>query len=205
MFKKKISSSKNSENPKTYSPQPFKFGYLSEQGPKPFVYPNRFYTEKTTGPNRLVIAPSENQVDMLLKLTDLLPEPFGILYVLLVPKGSASKPGRYQSPGVSSRAELKMFLKKYESFFELDGRHHIWIVSIPRSETLVYDNHNLLYAYGPLEKYRDLIKKQGLKEEDFTIPAPHVHMYNEPFNSSECEILSFWDWNWFPLEDSDDD
>jgi hypothetical protein len=182
-----------------------KFGYLHAQKPIPFVYPNIYSVQKTTGPDRLAIAPSENHVALLLELVDLLPEPFGILYVLLTPRAGSGTAGRYQSPAPSSRSELTSFIRKFKDYLELDGRHHLWIISLPTSATLVYDNHNVIYAYGPLDSFRQVIRKRGLQDGDVKIPAPHVHNYNQQFDTSEKEIMSYWDWIYFPLAENDDD
>lgn len=118
--------------------EPYKFGTLQGDDWIPFAYPNVWAQEATTGPDRLVIAPASGQIELMRKLAEVLPEPFGILYVLLVPR-SEREPGRYQSPEPSSRAELDAFLTQFQGFFEKDARHHVWIMSLFASATLVYD------------------------------------------------------------------
>ena len=172
---------------------------------EPLRYANTFATQKTTGPDRLIIGPESHHIDILLSLARSLPEPFGLLYVLLTPRGKSADPGRYQSPLPSSLEEAEFFLQRFQSYFEFDGRHHIWLVSLPASSTLVYDNHNVIYAYGPLEQFRKKLLELGLTEQPTAIPYPHGHMYFPEFDSSERDIMSYWAWQKFPLLETDDD
>jgi len=86
-------------------------------------YPKTFVREKTTGPERLKIAASENGAQLLLKLASTLEGPFAALYVLLVPRGGGTS-GRFQSPWMN-RDELHAFVEQFGPFFEQDGRHHV--------------------------------------------------------------------------------
>src|SRR5687767_2206433 len=107
-----------------------KFGSVETEDSTPFAYPNIWTQQATTGPDRLVIAPASGHVALMRKLMDILPEPFGILYVLLVPRGGGEA-GRYQCPAPCSRADVDAFLTRFQEFFETDGRHHVWVMSVP--------------------------------------------------------------------------
>lgn len=103
-----------------------KFGTLDPAGNDvPYRYPDLWAREQTTGPERIVAAPAASHIDLLIALSRVLPEPFGILYVLLVSR-SDQEPGRYQSPVPVSRAEMETFLHEFRGFLEGNGRHHIW-------------------------------------------------------------------------------
>lgn len=155
-----------------------KFGMLdSTGGDIAFHYPDLWERETTTGPERIVAAPAANHVDLLITLSRVLPEPFGILYVLLVPR-TDYKPGRYQSPAPLTRGEMEGFLTDYCAFLEGDGRHHLWVASLPSQATLVYDQHNVIYAYGPLPEYETVLRQQGLHEGEVRFPVPHSHHYH---------------------------
>ena len=184
--------------------KPYKFGTVRDNNHVPFTYPDIYAIEKTTGPERLAIAPSTNQVEILIELARQLPEPFGILYVLLIPRGSGSTAGRYQNPAPSSRQEMESFLDRFRDYFESDGRHHIWVMSLPVSATLVYDNHNVIYAYGPRDQFKRVLTPRGFAEEKVRFPVPHVHNYNEEYDSEEREIMTYWNWKYFPLAEYDD-
>jgi hypothetical protein len=166
-------------------------------------YPDCWDVQKTTGPDRLVIAPATGQVALLLELIRGLPEPLGLLYVLTVPRGG-HLPGRYESPYPTDRAETSGFLKKYRDYLERDGRHHLWVTSLSGDGMLVYDNHNLIYAYGPLSEFEVSLETRGLARGPVKIPAPHTHKYNEPFDVAERDVMEYWPWERYPLESDDD-
>jgi len=184
---------------------PYKFGYLNAAGDEsPFHYENCWAVEKTTGPSRLVIAPSGRYVELLTRLTTVMPEPFGLLYVLLVPRAGGEN-GRYQSPAPINSAELEEFLWQYQELIERDARHHLWIMSVDNSCLLVYDNHDVIYAYGPLAEFEDILRSNGLTQcEAVSFPAPHTHRYNVEFDQQARDIMKHWEWIRFPLQESDD-
>jgi len=184
---------------------PQKFGWVEEGTPRIYQHPNTWAVEKTTGPERLIIAPSGQHVSLVLDLLSTMPEPFGILYVLVVPRGD-EKPGRYQTPTPTSRYEAQQFLSRFKTFFEQDGRHNIWIASTAgsNSDQLVYDRHNVIYAYGDLQAFERVLVNRGLsRAESVSYPCPHVHWYNEEFDADARELLHRYQWKWFPLQDED--
>ena len=180
-----------------------KFSFLEGSDFNPYAHPNVWSNEKTTGPDRLVVAPSSGHVELMVELSRALPEPFGILYVLLISRLD-NEPGRYQCPAPCGRSEMEAFLKEFEAYFESDGRHHVWVMSLPAAATLVYDQHNVIYAYGPLERYEKVLRKAGLKEGAVNFPAPHAHNYNPQYDEQERRVLNYWDWRKTPLLEGDD-
>jgi hypothetical protein len=132
-----------------------------------------------------------------------LPEPFGILYVLLTPR-KENQPGRYQSPRPCSRDEMESFLLEFREFFESDGRHHVWVMSLPESSTLVYDQHNVIFAYGPLQEFTEVLKASGFQEGTVSFPSPHAHNYNAENDDTEERLLNHWAWIQTPLQPGDD-
>jgi hypothetical protein len=182
----------------------FKFGYVNEAGAElPYQHKNIWAREKTSGPDRLVIAPSSGQVDVLLKLAAVMPEPYFLLYVLHTPRSEVA-PGRYQSPEPVSRDQLIQFLRKFGDFLEGDARHDLWVGSSEKSSLLVYDRHQLLFAYGPLASFKSVLNENGLREiDEVRLPDPHVHRYNQEFDLKAAELMNYWSWKQFPLQDSD--
>lgn len=184
-----------------------KFGRVVGDTEAPFTYPHVWVRlDYSNGSISLVIAPSEKHIDTLLELTECLSEPFKILYVLVVPRGEG-EPGRYESP-VLTRAEMVNFMRRFEGFFEGDGRAHVWVASVdPPADpegTLVYDRHNLIYAYGPLVPYEVVLSARGLSQSaEVDIPAPHSHHYNVELDGEAQRILDYWDWTWQPLRPGD--
>jgi hypothetical protein len=169
----------------------------------PYQHRNIWAREKTAGPDRLVIAPSSGQVDLLLKLAAVMPEPYFLLYVLHTPRTEVA-PGRYQSPEPVSRDQLSSFLRQFRDFLEGDARHDLWIGSSEKSSLLVYDRHQILFAYGPLDSFKSVLIENGLQEaNEVRLPDPHVHRYNQEFDLQATDLMKFWSWTQFPLQDSD--
>ena len=182
---------------------PFKFGCKPEE-PQAYAYPNIWSREKTSGSERLVVAPDSGHIALMQELSSHMAEPFGILYVLGVPRGQGVA-GRYQCPEPVTRPKAAAFLKRFEQFFESDGRHHVWLASVSSADLLVYDKHNVIYVYGQLSVFEDVLQRRGLKRIDsIRFPDPHIHNYNPEFDKDERQILQYWDWKHFPLQESDD-
>ena len=187
-------------------PQNFKFGTVQDEQDtniKRFSFPNLWNVEKASETERLIIAPASGHIDLIIELSRILPEPFGILYILSVPRGGNDE-GRYQSSAPASRSVMEAFLNDFRDFFENDARHHIWIASLPSNAMLVYDKHNVIYAYGELEKFKQILVAKGLMQGDVSFPVPHVHSYNPKFDAEEAKILSYAEWKKFPLAESDE-
>lgn len=165
-------------------------------------YGKIYEVEKTSGYNRLKIGADKNQTDLLLRLCENIAPPYFILYVLVVSR-QGHEQGRYQSPLIETINEVQSFLSEYKTFFETDGRHHIWLGTPDNSGLMIYDQHNVIYCYGELEKQISYLQKAGFQEKAFDFPAPHAHRYNEKNDKFEEQILQHWDWEVFPLTDDD--
>ncbi|NML66460.1 hypothetical protein HHL22_14710 [Hymenobacter sp. RP-2-7] len=166
-------------------------------------YGLRFMREETPNYTRLTIGASTEGVGLLLQLCDLLTPPFYCLYVLVIGRRN-EQPGRYQSPWLETREELVNFLLDFKQPLEADGRHHLWICSPDDGATLVYDRHNLIYAYGPLELFSDRLRKLHYREEVVVMPFPHVHYFHDTTDTQVSELLNYWEWQHFPLKEVDE-
>jgi len=167
-----------------------------------FDYGNIYQVIATTDSQRLEIGTGTGQVDLLMQLAGQIDPPFYILYVLVLSRLN-QEPGRYQSPPLETTSELAAFLDEYRSYLETDGRHHIWIGAIDGTGLLVYDQHNVIYAYGPIARYESVLQKAGYKEQSFSFPVPHIHSFHEANDPYEDKILRHWDWQYFPLAEHD--
>jgi len=164
---------------------------------------NLYDIEQTTNGDRLVIAPDDHQVDLIAKLTDQLTPPFYLLYVLLVSR-LGYESGRYQSSLFETNEMLRAFLNQYREYIETDGRFHLWVGTLNQSGTLVFDHHNVIFAYGQTDKYVNVLKQEGSRKHKICIPSPHTHNYYPDNDKYEDIMSNDCDWKHFPLEEGDD-
>jgi hypothetical protein len=170
----------------------------------PHAHSHAFRTESdAAGPARLVAAPDRGQVALLLELARTLPGPFLVIYVLLSTRGLRPT-GRYQTTRPISGEQLEGFLAEYREFLEQDGRHHLWIGSAVEPSTLVYDQHQVLYLYGRLEAYAEVLRRAGMDEGPVEIPVEHRHESHDEFDATEHRLMGHFMWTWNPLEPDDE-
>lgn len=155
------------------------------------------------GVERLVIAPGSAPVELLRELLPLLPEPVWVLYVLVTPRTDAPA-GRYQSAEPHSREEVLALLDRFENYLATDGRHNLWLASPPAGQ-LVFDRHEVIYAYGPIAEITARLKEKGFAEvEMIRVPVPHSHHFHEEMDADEHAILEHWAWVPSELQETDD-
>ena len=95
---------------------------------------------------------------------------------------------------------MEGFLTTYRAFLENDGRHHLWITTLPTNATLVYDQHNVVYGYGPLDTYEETLRLRGMQPgEKIRFPVPHSHNYNPEYDDDEDRVIAHWEWQRHPL------
>ncbi|OHB76018.1 MAG: hypothetical protein A2Z25_22235 [Planctomycetes bacterium RBG_16_55_9] len=63
---------------------------------------------------------------------------------------------------------------------------------------------DLIYSYGHDNEVVDFLQAKGFKEGNPTIPSPHVHCYNQEFDEKENEIMKYFEWLEFPLQEQHD-
>ncbi len=168
-------------------------GHFGPEGKQvQYVHPHVWQREAAGDGERIVAAPKDQFVDLMLKLSACLEPPFSVLYILAIPR--KCMPGRYQLEQSLSYKELVSMLAPFTEYLEGDARHHLWIYSFTSAVTLVYDQHNLIYAYGPLEKYIQTLGEAGLTEGKVEIPFPHMHNYFREFDSEEERFIESFTW-----------
>lgn len=153
------------------------------------------------GTRCLRVTTSGSLTDLVEKLGRCLSGDWYFLYVLLT-SHTEHKPGCYQSPPLGCYDGIHALLSKYRSFLDGDGRHHLWLGSTSGSGLIVYDQHNVLYCYGPIAAF--LASLPGFPRATITIPTPHTHHYPSGFAATQRHLLEEWGWRWFPLADADD-
>ncbi len=165
--------------------------FASEKGGQwlPHDHGDVYALENTSSTPRLAIGASHHGSRLLCDLSQILSEPFLLLYVLVVPRGG-SREGRYQSDQISP-IELAEMFERFGRFWDNDGRHSIWLRSHADDATLVYDRHNLIYAYGPLERFEALLISFGYKTTSgLSLAFAHRHAYHEEFDDLERELTN---------------
>lgn len=165
-------------------------------------YGKIYELEKTPGYTRLKIGADTNQIDLILSLCKNLNPPYFILYVLVIARQGHEK-GRYQSKQIDNIEEVNLFLNDFKEFFETDGRHHIWVGTVDNSGLLIYDQHNVIFSYGKVLEQIMVLKNEGFHEMQFDFPVPHAHRYNSDNDKFEDQILKYWDWEKFSLNEDD--
>ena len=167
----------------------------------PVDWGDTFCLQGTTGPGRILIG-ARNPVALLRKMIPLLGPEFHLLYVLGIPRGEG-EPGRYQSPAMTLEA-VDAFLVDFKEFLEKDARHHLWIRSTQEQGLLVFEKHNLIYGYGPLEEIQGQLRASGFKYGKINMPSPHIHYYHDSFDGEARRILQVMEWNRTELREGDD-
>ena len=187
-------------------PSLYKLESQQENGEwQPHVYPVEFRHETTDADSgRLCITCSTGQVGLLLSLSATFAEPLFALFVLALSRCDENHCARYQSPKLT-RPQVVEFLERFKDFFERDGRHRLWIHAPLSEATLVYDNHNVIYAYGPLAEFRSILQANGYHEVDHVaVLGPHGHCYHAEFDPAERAVIAAFDWSRSPLKEQDD-
>lgn len=175
---------------------------LHELGePAPFRHPRVWTRQPTSGPERLLIGGGEAPVDVLSELAGALAEPLFVLVVLRVPR--AGEAAKLESDALT-HAELVGFLGEFRDLFENDGRAQAWVGATVGGEGLVVlDEHDLIYAYGPLDTLEAVLSARGYERGEPHVPDDHEHHYRPENDELEVRLRGWWDWRRvLPAEDA---
>ncbi len=165
--------------------------------------PATFKTEVMhDGGTRLVAAVPAGDAATFQSLAGSLEAPCMLLYVLHTPRGEGSA-GRYQSPPLSP-SELASFLVRYAAFLSDDARFDLWVHSPSDQATVVWDRHNLIYAYGTIERFVSTLTTLGFVEGDPGVRFEHMHHYREELDRDAAAVLEAFAWRHSPLQASDE-
>jgi hypothetical protein len=170
---------------------------------EPYRHAESWAREATTGPDRLRIGCGESPLEVIEQLARFLAEPLYVLVVLTVARGGST--GRYESDPLTY-ADLVVFIAEFAPLFSNDGRADLWIGSTTDDGLLVLDEHDLVYAYGPLDAFSTDLDARGFQHRfPADVPYPHAHYYNEEYDDLEARLIAR-DWRRvLPLLDADDD
>lgn len=136
------------------------------------------------------------------RLVTSLTPPYFVLYVLHTPRGEG-EPGRYQSPELAP-AEFREFIARFAPYLAGDSRFDVWAHSPGEDATVVWDRHDELFAYGPIDRYVRELQALGFVPGTVDVPVPHVHHYREELDAPAAEILGALPWHRTPLQPADE-
>jgi hypothetical protein len=128
---------------------------------------------------------------VLCDLAALIGPEYFLLYVLVAPRGQAKR-GRYESPPLAL-VDVQIFVEQFHDFLTNDARHEFWIGSTNNAGLLVYDDHGITYAYGPLDDFERSLDLRGLKPGFFEIPVPHTHHFHGQYDEVADQLLARWE------------
>jgi hypothetical protein len=171
-----------------------------ELGWVPFQQENLMLKESISGVSRLLISTSESAIELLKELIELHSGPFRVAYLLLSPPVDHEEmlePARYEVTEIGS-GDLMKILTDFQNFLETDARHHLWIHPQGSGGTLIYDEHNWIYAYGQLPAIEQLLTEKGFQNGTPTIPYPHLHNESARFNDDMHNFLRVLEWKIVP-------
>jgi hypothetical protein len=146
---------------------------------------------------RIAATAPSGEPDIFLKLVSVLEEPYFLLYILHTPRGEAPA-GRYQSPKLNL-SELGAVVSKFKNFLAQDARFDLWAYSPSEKATVVWERHNLIYAYGPLERFATQLSCLGFSPGSPQIPAPHSHNYHAELDQQAKEFIKAFEWSFSQL------
>ena len=168
-----------------------------------YSHPATFRREvMRAGSERLVAGIPSGDALTFRRLAASLDAPCMLLYVLHTPRGEGEA-GRYQSPSLST-GEVQAFLERHAAFLAGDARFDLWIHSPGEDATLVWDRHNLLYAYGPTERFVKTLTALGFHEGTPGVPFAHAHHYRHEFDGEAAAVLQEFAWRHSALRPEDE-
>jgi hypothetical protein len=183
--------------------QKWKMGTVRAGEDVAWSYEPSYARQVVGGVERLVIAPGAAPVALLRELLPFLPEPIWVLYVLVTPRSDAPA-GRYQSATPRTREDVLAMLDRFENYLASDGRHNLWLAAPPAGQ-LVFDRHDVIYAYGPIAEIVARLKEKEFAETDMIrVPVPHSHHFHEELDCEEHAMLAHWEWLHSELQETDD-
>ena len=170
----------------------------------PLVMPNTFRRERAGPVDRIAAAPAGACLPLVRAMAAHIGEPQYMLLVLHVSRREAP-PGRYLGPLLSA-ADVDSFLHEFGEFLDRDGRQSLWIGNpAPDQRALiVWDRHQVVYGYGPLDAFDAAARGLGLVPGEVDCPVPHTHQFHQLFDDTEEEILARYDWERTPLREEDE-
>lgn len=181
----------------------FKLGHHVDGEWLAYSHPPVFAISWTTGDRRKLLATAPGSDPLVFTtLADRLRPPYILLYVLHTPRGEGEA-GRYQSAEID-RAELRGFVKDFGVLLSTDGRFDLWVHSPRDNATVVWDRHDLIHVYGPIDAAVAVLRGLGFRTGQPAVPVPHEHHYHAGCDTAARALLASRDWRYSPLREEDE-
>jgi hypothetical protein len=157
----------------------------------PYRHPKVWARETANGPERLRIGAGLGTMQLYWALAAELAEPLFVRVVLIAPREGDA--GTFESREVS-RLDVSRFLERFSDLFEDDARAQLVLGERGGHGLLFLDEHDLIYAYGALHRFEEILRERGYAAGDPTVPERHEHRSSAAFDPLERELRSWWDW-----------
>ena len=154
------------------------------------------------GARRVIAGAPSGEASPFERLVSALVPPYSLLYVLHTPRGEG-EPGRYESAPLSAES-FRVFMARFGRYLASDARFDLWAYSSASKGTVVWDRHDLLFAYGPVERFTEELRQIGFSEGEAVVPVPHQHYYWAEFDTDAADLLRALAWSHSPLEREDE-
>jgi hypothetical protein len=83
-------------------------------------------------------------------------------------------------------------------------RFDLWFFSPSSKATIVWDRHNVAYAYGPIECFEEKLRALGFTDGIPGIPVPHEHHYHAACDEDAKAVLDHFAWRRSDLRPEDE-
>lgn len=142
-------------------------------------------------------------MDFLGQCLSLVEGPYCYMYVLVVPRGDGIEPGRYEYNWSIDGQEMAEVINWLRDPLEQDGRHNLWFYSCSEKCHLIYDRHEIIYLYGPTDRYESLLESLDFPEQYVQEWGSHVHFCNKEFDHIQDETVKSSDYKYHELGKED--
>lgn len=180
----------------------YRLGHMIDNQWVEHSYPPVFVVAPVGEGQRVVAGVPGSDPQVLLSLLGCLAEPLVLLFVLHTPRDE-SQAGRYWSPQLS-REDVQDFIYDFKPLLCGDSRFDLWVHAPEQQATVVWDRHNLIYGYGPLEDYATALRALGFGHGEPQLPVPHTHHYHPQLDDLCRQLLTHFDWQHSPLRPEDE-